>query len=236
MTGVARRSGARGSGDLTALVASESRMARGRGRSGCEEETKGAELSAADLFTSHRARIRRYILHMVHDPAEADDLTQDVFLQAHRRLGSLRDPDAAVSWLYRIATHVCYDRFRQWSHRPRPAAFDVARPGRARPATLGADEPMLDQVIEQSDMSACVRGYLDDLAHEYRTVILLHDMEGLTNPEIAEMLGISLEVVKIRVHRARRKLQAVLGAHCVFTRDDRGVFVCEPAPTSTSSS
>jgi len=69
-------------------------------------------VSSADLFAAYQGRIRRYILSMVRDPVEADDLTQDVFLQAHRKLGSLRDPDAVISWLYRIATHVCYDRFR----------------------------------------------------------------------------------------------------------------------------
>lgn len=81
-------------------------------------------------------------------------------------------------------------------------------------------------------MSGCVRGYLDELSDDYRTVILLHDLEGLTNLEVAEMLGASLDTVKIRVHRARRKLQAALAAHCGFSHDEHGVCVCEPADTS----
>lgn len=185
--------------------------------------------SSAELFASHHVRIRQYILSIVHDPDEADDLTQDVFVHAHRRLGSLRDPDAVTSWLYRIATHLCYDRFRQWSRRPRPHSLDPSETAGARPVTGAQDEPALGRVIEQAEMSGCVRSYLERLPDDYRTAILLHDLEGVTNAEIAEMLGISVDLVKIRLHRARRKLETALAAHCDFSRDEEGVFVCEPA-------
>lgn len=185
--------------------------------------------SSAELFASHHARIRRYILSIVHDPDEADDLTQDVFLHVHRRLSSLRDPDAVTSWLYRIATHLCYDRFRQRSRRPRPHSLDLTEPAGARPVAGGEDEPTLGRVIEQAEMSGCVRSYLERLPDDYRNAILLHDLEGVTNAEIAEMLGISVDLVKIRVHRARRKLETALATHCDFSRDEQGVFVCEPA-------
>lgn len=182
--------------------------------------------SSAELFAAHHMRIRRHILSIVHDPDEADDLTQDVFLQVHRRLGSLRDSDAVTSWLYRIATNVCYDRFRQWSRQPRPHTLDPTEPAGARPVAGGEDEPALGRVIEQAEMSGCVRSYLEQLPDDYRTPILLHDLEGVTN---AEMLGISVDLVKIRLHRARRKLETALAAHCDFSRDEQGVFVCEPA-------
>ncbi len=198
-------------------------------------------VSSADLFAAYQGRIRRYILSMVRDPVEADDLTQDVFLQAHRKLGSLRDPDAVISWLYRIATHVCYDRFRRSSRQPR---LDPLDPGGSLGAgSVGAgpggdrgDETSLDRVLERAEMSACVRSFLDDLSDEYRQVILLHDLEGLTNAEIAEMLGASLDAIKIRLHRARRKLQVALAASCDFAHDEHGVFVCELAavPDTTS--
>ncbi len=59
-------------------------------------------------------------------------------------------------------------------------------------------------------------------------MLLLHDLQGYPNPEIAQMLGLSLENVKIRLHRARVRLRAALAEGCQFSRDDRGVFVCEP--------
>ena len=82
--------------------------------------------------------------------------------------------------------------------------------------------------MEQKEMSTCVQQYLVGLSDSYRAVILLHDVEGLTNPEIAEMLGATLATVKIRLHRAREKLRAALSEGCLFTFDERGVFVCEP--------
>ena len=79
-------------------------------------------------------------------------------------------------------------------------------------------------------MSACVRQYLADLSDSYRAVILLHDESGMTNPEIAEMLGLSLPTVKIRLHRARERLRAALREACSFSAENRGTLVCEPKP------
>jgi RNA polymerase sigma-70 factor (ECF subfamily) len=87
-------------------------------------------------------------------------------------------------------------------------------------------------VIEQAEMSACVRKYIEELPTKYRQAILLHDLEGLSNPDIAEMLGASLDSVKIRIHRARRKLQIALAKHCDLSLDEQGVLVCEPADLS----
>jgi RNA polymerase sigma-70 factor, ECF subfamily len=198
-----------------------------------------SRVSSGDVFASYHAKIRRYILSMVHDPVEADDLTQDVFLQVHRKLSSVRDPDAVVSWLYRIATHVCYDRFRKASRQPKTESIDVG--DTAGGSSLGdiADQLNLGRVLEQTEMSACVRSYIEDLSTEYQQVILLHDLEGLSNPQIAEMLGVSLDAIKIRLHRARRKLQVALSEHCVLSLDDQGVLVCEPAaptPAGTARS
>ena len=186
--------------------------------------------STAELFTAYHSRIRGYVLSMVRDPAEADDLTQEVFLRAHRRLASLRDPDAALSWLYRIATNVCHDRSRQRSRQPRLDPRDVSEATAAGAAQDVGDGARLERVIERSEMSACVRSFLEGLSDEYRQVILLHDLQGLTSPQIAEMLAVSVDAVKIRLHRARRRLQAVLAANCDFSRDEQNVFVCDPAP------
>jgi RNA polymerase sigma-70 factor, ECF subfamily len=190
-------------------------------------------LSSAELFEAYQGTIRRHVLSIVRDPDEADDLTQEVFLLAHRKLASLRDPDAVVAWLYRIATHVSYDRFRKWARQP-TVFLDDARTAAARPFAAAGEEPSLGRLMERSEMSGCVRGYLDELSDDYRNVILLHDLEELTNVEIAELLGVSVDAVKIRVHRARRKLEAALAAHCDFARDEHGVFVCEPSGPSAS--
>jgi len=182
--------------------------------------------TSAGVFEQHRDRIHRYLLRLARNAAEAEDLTQETFLRAHRQLESLRDPAALTSWLYRIATHLAYDRFRQTTSRA-DAAVDEAPSEAERP---DADAPRADQVFEQTEMSGCVQEFVGTLPDTYRAVLLLHDAQGLTNPEIARMLGCSLETVKIRLHRARIKLNSILSAGCDFDQDRRGVLVCERRP------
>lgn len=186
-----------------------------------------ASLSSAALFKQHRERIYRYILRMVRDPSEAEDLTQETFLRAHRSLEGLKDESSATAWLYRIATHVCYDRFRQSSYHSPPRSIDAPSRAGFDIEIEDRDAPRLDEAVERNEMSACVQEYLVKLPDDYRIAIILHDLHGLTNPEIAKMLDCSLETVKIRVHRARRMLQAALASGCSFSYDERGVYVCE---------
>lgn len=179
--------------------------------------------NASVIFAGDFQRIFRYILSMVHDTAEAEDLTQDTFLRAYRSRNTLRDEGAQTTWLYRIATNICLDRLRQYSRRnPVESDTDLDQMDFAEP-----DTPSLQKVIEQDEMSACVQGYLNRLSDNYRAVIMLHDMHQLTSPEIAQLLGESLANVKIRLHRARKKLRIALEAGCDFAFDESNVLTCE---------
>ncbi len=175
----------------------------------------------------YRNSIYRYILRLVGDKERADDLTQETFVRVHRRLPELREAVALQAWLYRIATNICYDYFRARDQR-QPALPLVALGQDER--SIVADEVPLrsDQLLEQNDMSDCVLRYLTELPESQREVILLHDLQGLTSPEIAQMLGLSIDNVKIRLHRARARLKTALTDGCDFARNDRGVFICEP--------
>jgi RNA polymerase sigma-70 factor (ECF subfamily) len=188
--------------------------------------TQGDELevdNATVIFKGDYNRLFRYIMSMVRDTAEAEDLTQETFLRAYRARNSLQDEGAQTAWLYRIATNVCLDRLRQSARRaPMESETDLDQVEVAE-----RDTPSLQQVIERDEMSACVQRYLNRLSDSYRAVILLHDMHELTSPEIAQLLGESLSAVKIRLHRARRKLGIALEAGCAFSYDERSVLTCE---------
>lgn len=186
-----------------------------------------------DLWSTYGGPVRRYILSLVRDPAEADDLTQETFLRVIGKLDTLKDQTKLPTWIYRIATNICLDRFRQSSRRRGSVSLDAPAqdmPGSIKQSLPDAGTPPLEQLLEQSEMSACVQRYIEDLPDLYRSVILLHDLEGMTNEEIAEMLGASLGAVKIRLHRARTRLKSALESACTFSTNDRGVFVCEPKP------
>jgi RNA polymerase sigma-70 factor (ECF subfamily) len=182
-------------------------------------------ITSADEVEQYRPAITRYIRYLIRNSADAEDLAQETFLRAHQQRETLRDAGALESWLYQIATHISIDRMRQ----------------RARSATRFVDKsaedlPIIDQkrsplaIVQQNEMSGCVQTYVAKLSDPYRAVLLLHDADGLTTEETANLLQLPLTTVKMRLHRARRRLQAALDEACAFGRDERGVYICEPKP------
>jgi RNA polymerase sigma-70 factor (ECF subfamily) len=187
-------------------------------------------------ISAHRAAILGYVRSIVGDPATAEDLTQETLLRAHDRRETLKDEARLVAWLYRIATNLCRDRFRRQQSHGKPGPKDIEPYDAVEQVhPVAAAGPRLDQALEQDEMSSCVQSYLAGLPDTYKAAILLHDMEELTNPEIARMLGISLPTVKIRIHRAREKLREALAGGCSFSSDERGVLVCRPKGDGQSS-
>ncbi len=173
-----------------------------------------------------RYALTRYLRYLVRDAAEADDLAQEALIRAHRQRDTLRGLAALESWLYQIATHVSIDRMRQ---RAKTAARQVDEPVEDLPIADVA-QPSPITVIQKEEMSACVQRYVAKLSDGYKAVLLLHDGDGLTAREIAILLRLPLATIKMRLHRARRQLQATLNDACEFERDERGVFICEPKP------
>ncbi len=179
--------------------------------------------NASIIFQGDYNRIFRYIMSMVQDTKEAEDLTQETFLRAYRSRAALREEGAQTTWLYRIATHVCLDRLRQYARRnPKETEADLDEMDVSEPDALS-----LQKVLEQDEMSSCVQRYLTRLPDTYRASIMLHDMHGLDAPEIAQLLGESLANIKIRLHRARQKLRSALAEGCAFSYDERDVLTCE---------
>ncbi len=178
---------------------------------------------ASVIFKGDYKRIFRYIMSMVQDTSEAEDLTQETFVRAYRSRDTLREEGAQITWLYRIATHVCLDRLRQYARRnPKETETDLDEMDVSEPDALS-----LQKILEQDEMSSCIQQYLSRLPDTYRAAIMLHDMHELDAPEIAQLLGESLANVKIRLHRARQKLRSALEEGCSFSYDERDVLTCE---------
>jgi RNA polymerase sigma-70 factor (ECF subfamily) len=188
-----------------------------------------AEAPASDLparIASYRPQILRHLAAMVRDPELTEDLTQETYSRALAQLDSLRDPQAGLAWLYRIATNTALDRLRRKV--PRTVPLDDGTVGEVE-AAAAQERPgisLIEEGLEQAEMSACIQGYLRDLSDDYRVAILLHDVHGLSNPEVAALVGCSLPTAKIRVHRAHERLRDTLRGACEFHMDDRGVLVC----------
>lgn len=193
------------------------------------------------VYRAHFAPIRRFVFHFVQDVALADELTQDVFLKALDAWASYRGEAPARVWLLRIARNICLDHLRSPRSRGRaPLSLDlVEAEGRevgASNVTMPGREPPLsvEQAVVQAEMADCVRRFVLSLPETLRTPLILHDMYDLTNDEIAQVLGCSLQAAKMRLHRARGKLKEMMEKRCDLSHDERNVLSCSPAASDQS--
>ena len=192
----------------------------------CPKES-GA-LDFAKLHRIFRPKILRYLSGMVGE-ADAEDLVQDVFIKVSRGLRQLRGRTRVSTWIYRIATNTAIDHLR------RPALKTKTR----RRMTGGSSADRTDSAagemesypdetatpaetsITENEMLHCLRNYIDKLPVRQRAVIILSSLEGLKNAEIAGILGVNVQTVKIRLHRGRARLVKELEIHCGWFRDKR---------------
>jgi RNA polymerase sigma-70 factor, ECF subfamily len=173
------------------------------------------------IYDEYYGPVRKFILTYVRDEWVADDLIQDTFLRVQKNLDSVRDSDKISSWVFRIAYNLCHDHFRQSKR-----SSVNNRLIQAEIPTF--KEAMVQKELEQNQMGQCVQDKMDLLAKDYRTVLILSDIMAFSQKEIAEILSISVANVKVRVHRARKRMRAILEEHCSLGLDERSVLVCEP--------
>ncbi|MCP4753912.1 MAG: sigma-70 family RNA polymerase sigma factor [Proteobacteria bacterium] len=181
-----------------------------------------------EIYTEFRPKIVNYLSRLIRGN-EIEDLTQEVFIKVNKGLPNFNGDSKLSTWIYRIATNTALDRMRSPDfkriHHLVPEDGLSAGDGVewTDKNTLPADE----QLIE-NEMNACIRSDIDDLSEKYRIVLVLGELQGLKNREIAEILDISLESVKIRLHRARKLLKNRLENHCSFYRNPDNKLACVP--------
>ncbi|MBI5878931.1 MAG: sigma-70 family RNA polymerase sigma factor [Chloroflexi bacterium] len=175
-----------------------------------------SELEFQIIYDTYQPRILRYLLRLVGEH-EAEDLTQDVFVKVSRALKTFRGESQLSTWLYRIATNAAFDRLRSPSFRKR-LSENSTEIGEAevddKDVWTGEKTHSVEQQLVRKEMNECIRDRIERLPENYRPVLVLSELEGLSNKEIAELLGVSLDTVKIRLHRARERLKVELVRHC----------------------
>jgi len=175
-----------------------------------------------EIYDRYYARVRGYAASLLRDGSASDDVVQETFLRVQAHLESLREADKVAAWLFRVAHNLCMDHLRARQASRIDQAADVETAGAAR------IEACVQSELERGEMTACVRAKVEQLPETDRSVILLCDIAGLSQEDVAHVLGIEVGAVKVRLHRARKKLRAVLESACSFERDERNVLVCEP--------
>jgi RNA polymerase sigma-70 factor, ECF subfamily len=179
----------------------------------------GTVLEFQKIHDEFRPRIERYLRRLVGE-YEAEDLTQDVFIKVSRALQTFRGESQLSTWIYRIATNAALDKLRE------PSFKRIVQDG--LPECSCSDEQMVEekdiwtgeeilspeQQLFRKERFECYCDCLETLPMSYRTIVALSELEDLAANEIAEVLGLSLEVVKIRLHRGRKRLLQELKSHC----------------------
>lgn len=162
-----------------------------------------------------RPKIHRYLTRLVGE-YEAEDLTQEVFVRASQALKTFRGESQLSTWIYRIATNAAIDKMRMSSFRQDAWTSSLNDSNETEDGVVWTDEeaPPLEYQLMRKERYQCFQDFVENLPPNYRTVVVLSELEELTNNEIAEILGLSLGVVKIRLHRGRTKLLQELRAYC----------------------
>jgi len=177
------------------------------------------------IYDAFRPKIHRYLARLT-GAAEADDLTQEVFIKVNQGLKGFRGESNLSTWIYRIATNAAMDHLR----RPPQMTTEMSAvdtENEEESMGLRGKVSFIDQQLIRKEMNTCIRNVIKNLPEDYRTVIVLGELEELRNHEIAEILQVSIDTVKIRLHRARKKLKNELENFCCFYRDERNVLSCD---------
>ena len=186
------------------------------------------ENNFSDIYSEFYPKITHYLKRLVGEH-EAEDVAQTVFEKVNTNLSTFKGESKVSTWVFKIATNAALDRLKSPSYKRTPS-------GPLAPVSLQAVENIEmafnkptspDQKVIRDEMSDCVREFVDRLQTDYRTILVLNELEGFTNTEIADILQISVDAAKIRLHRARAKLKKELEKACDFYYDERSELACD---------
>lgn len=179
---------------------------------------------ARGVWSEIEARLRPYIARRVASAADVDDILQETFVRMQRGIAGLRDGERFGGWVYRIAKHAIIDAARASAKQPIPSS-SIAN----HQFEPGAYESGAEAADLQAELGECVALFVARLPARYRAAITLTELEGLTQRDAADMLGISLSGMKSRVQRGRERIRDMFDECCRVSVDCRGrVVECEP--------
>jgi RNA polymerase sigma-70 factor (ECF subfamily) len=175
-----------------------------------ERARTGDRQALEDLLSRHQRRVYRFGLKMCRDPEDAKDVLQETLLAVARTVKDFRGASSVSTWLYTIARSFCIKKRRRSKFAPeQEESLDSREPGLEARQVMdpgrGPEDDLAGRQIE-SALEQAISG-LDPM---YREVLVLRDVEGLTAPEVAEVMGLTVEAVKSRLHRARVAVRAAL--------------------------
>jgi RNA polymerase sigma-70 factor (ECF subfamily) len=168
-----------------------------------QKSAAGDTAAFEELYRRHFRRVYALCLRMTSDPVLAEDLTQDVFIQLFNKIGSFRGDSAFTTWLHRMTVNQVLMYFRKRSTKSELTSGDDETPDQI---VKGTENPNAMPVVDRIALEKAI----GQLPPGYRSVFILHDVEGYEHEEIARMLGVAEGTSKSQLHKARLKLRNYL--------------------------
>jgi RNA polymerase sigma-70 factor (ECF subfamily) len=161
---------------------------------------RGERRAFEELVRMYQDRVFGVALRMLGNRADAEEVSQEVFLRVHRSVGGFRGESNLSTWLYAIASRLCLNRVASGRVRPTLESED---------AVLRIESSEADPVehLERAEVEAALQRAIAELPEERRIVVVLRDLQGLAYEDIAQALGVELGTVRSRLHRARAELK-----------------------------
>src|SRR5258708_11703629 len=159
------------------------------------------------LFHAHKARVYSVCLRLTNNTAEAEDLTQDAFVQVLRKLATFRGDSALSTWLYRIAVNTVLMRFRKKALRQVSLDEPFNQDAKVVRREYGSRDDRLTGCVDRIALARAIKELPDD----HQTIFLLHEVEGYEHQEISELLDCSVGNSQSQLHKAKLRIREVLG-------------------------
>ncbi len=159
------------------------------------------------LWLDNEMRLRHYIARRINDASVVEDIMQDVYIKAHQKFSTINSPSHAANWLFRVSANAVIDYYR--------------RPQRSTelPEEIAEPEPNWDHL---ADLANCVRPIIETLPSKYQEALILAELEGLPQREIAKRSGISISGAKSRVQRGRESFKQAIRKCCDIKVEKNG--------------
>jgi RNA polymerase sigma-70 factor (ECF subfamily) len=171
--------------------------------------------AAERLLETYGDRVYRLALRITGNEQDAEEVVQDAFWSVLREIDTFRGESLLGSWIYRITANAAYQKLRRTAHRRDEISLDQVLPilddGHHHGDPSGDWSAQIDDPALQSELRDVLASAIDELPANHRAVIVLHDVEGLSMAEVADVLGITVASAKVRAHRARLRLRQRLG-------------------------
>ncbi len=173
-----------------------------------------------EVFNAYQGKVRNYLTKIL-GQCDAEDVAQEVFIKINKNLSSLKEEDKLQAWIFKIAKNAARDSLRKKAN----CRYAETADNKSEIADTRQRSP--EEQLIRKEMAQCYMSHIQGLPIKYREVYILSEVEGLTAGEISEMMSLSIEAVKMRLHRARNGLFDALRENCQSYHTAHGELLAE---------